>query len=402
MKRGKLRLAVFSLCLLLIFIGGTLYYKKSYYRIYNVLAEAGLELNIPGSLGKWGEERTDGGYYSFVDENGKEIDQMSRQVYIGDEIIVEDNNRYKVIEIKKDTVHCKLIGKENIVWKAEWDQVPVLNLAQGKNNVAIYMTHSDESYIPTDGTESIPGNGGIKKVGNTLGYVLNEKGAQAEVSFTNHDPHDANAYERSRRTAVQLLKTNPIALIDVHRDGVPDPSFYRTIIDDQEATKVRLVVGRQNPHMDTNLEFAKQIKAYYDKDYPGLIHGIFLAHGNYNQDLGPRSILIEVGTHTSSRDAAEKGVALFADGIPKLLGIAAVPGPTVPQRTPSAGAGKSLLWLLVFLVIGGGAFLLISTGSIKGTLNKLSGLGKEFANYFGPVGKTKRQNDHHDQEDNNK
>ena len=386
-KKNRSGLIIILLSLLLIFIGGILYYNKSYYRIYNVVAEASLDLNFLSSWGKGGEERTDGGYYTFVDENGKEIDQMARQVYIGDEIIVEDNNRYRVIRIEKDTVYCKLMGKENIVWQPEWDQVhvvPVMNLARGKNDVAIYMTHTDESYIPTDGTESIPGNGGIKKVGNTLGYVLNEKGATAEVSFSNHDPHDANAYHRSRKTAVQLLKTNPIALIDVHRDGVPDPNFYHIVLDDQEATKVRLVVGRQNPHMDTNLEFAKQIKAYYDKEYTGLIHGIFLAHGNYNQDLGPRCILIEVGTYTNSREAAEKGVALFADGIPRLLSIAAIPG-------PSPGAGKSLLRLLVLLVIGGGAFLLVSTGSIKGSLKKLSGLGQEFTNFLGQI--EKKQDD---------
>ncbi|MBZ4653997.1 MAG: stage sporulation protein [Peptococcaceae bacterium] len=409
MKREKINRFIVYLSLLLIIVGGSLYYYESNPKVYNTVAEAGLELNFLDNLGKWEGERADGGYYTFVDENGKEIDQMARDVFIGDEIIAEDNNRYKVVRIEKDTVYCKLVGKENIAWLPEWDQVPVVNLAQGKNHVAIYMTHTDESYVPTDGTESKPGKGGIKQVGNTLGNALKEKGANAVVSFNNHDPHDANAYHRSRKTAVQLLKTNPIALIDVHRDGVPDPNSYRKVIDGKEATKVRLVVGRQNPHMSSNLEFAKQIKAYYDKNYPGLIKGIFMAKGNYNQDLGPRAILIEVGTHTNSRTAAERGVALFADGIPKVLGIAAVPGPAAPvpgapgpQGAPSPGAGRSLLWLLAFLVIGGGAFLLLSTGSIKGSLNKLGGLGKEFANYLGPVQEKKRQDEEKNTKDPNK
>ena len=76
--------------------------------------------------------------------------------------------------------------------------------------------------------------------------------------------------------------------------------------------QIRLVVGRQNQNMQANLDFAKQIKAYYDEKKPGLIKGIFMAKGNYNQDLAPRSILIEVGTHTNSLEAAQNGAAVFA------------------------------------------------------------------------------------------
>ena len=74
---------------------------------------------------------------------------------------------------------------------------------------------------------------------------------------------------------MQLLKNNPLALIDVHRDGVPDPGFYKTEINGQPGTKIRLVVGRQNPRHASNLDFAKNIKAYFDKKSPGLIKGIF-------------------------------------------------------------------------------------------------------------------------------
>lgn len=391
MMSKRINLLVLCTGVLLMIIGGGLYLYESTPRVYNTLAENGIELNILESLGKWEGELKAGEYYSLVDETGKELDQTGRDVYIGDEFIVEDNNRYKVIKVDSDDKKavCKLVGKENIAWQDEWDQQPVLETAEAKSKIAVYMTHTDESYVPTDGTDSKPGKGGILQVGDTLARTLKDKGVNAEISFNKHDPHDANAYHRSRKTAVQLLKSNPVALIDVHRDGVPDPNFYKTEINGKQGTKVRLVVGRQNPHMSANLEFAKQIKAYFDKKYPGLIKGIFLAKGNYNQDLGPRAILIEVGTHTNSREVAENGVALFAGGIPRLLGAAAGPGvqPGAGGRAPSPGAGSSLLWLLAFVVIGGGAFLLISTGGLKGAGKKLSGLGKEFSNYLGPIRK---------------
>ena len=47
-----------------------------------------------------------------------------------------------------------------------------------------------------------------------------------------------------------------------------------------------------------------------------MIKGIFIAKGNYNQDLAPRSILIEVGTHTNSLEAANNGASVFASLLP--------------------------------------------------------------------------------------
>ena len=37
-----------------------------------------------------------------------------------------------------------------------------------------------------------------------------------------------SAYQRSRRTASKLLSKDPAAIIDVHRDGIPDPDSTLT------------------------------------------------------------------------------------------------------------------------------------------------------------------------------
>ncbi|MFY9378568.1 MAG: stage II sporulation protein P [Peptococcia bacterium] len=398
-RKAKLLLLIF--CLHLMTIGGSIYLLQSNPTVYNTLASAGIGLNVLDSLGIWESELTDGRYITFVDENGQELDHTHHQVYVGDELILEDNNRYKVTSVDMNSLRatCQLVGREELAYLEEWDLMPALDVAAAKKNrIAIYSTHTSESYVPTDGTDSKPGKGGIKKVGQTLANVLEKNGVEAKVSNNNHEPHDANAYHRSRKTAAQLLKTNPAALIDVHRDGVPDPDFYKTTIDGKPATKIRLVVGRQNPHMSANLDFAKQIKAYFDKNYPGLIKGIFMGKGNYNQDLSPRAMLIEVGTHTNSRESAERGVEKFAEGLPKMLGIAGVgPGGTPGSGAPAGrGTSTSLIWLVVAVIVGGGAFLLISTGSLKGSLGKISNLGKEFANYLGPRSKKEEEPDKDD------
>ncbi|MGI6145237.1 MAG: stage II sporulation protein P [Clostridia bacterium] len=389
MKKNLYNRFVFILGIVFLFVGGFLFYYEKNPQVYNTFAQSGIELSFLDNLGSWEKELDCGSYITLVDEAGKELDQLSRFVYVGDEIILEDNKHYKIVKVddKQNKAIAELVGKADIVWREEWDQLPVTLLAQNKGKVGIYMTHTAESYVPTDGTDSIPGNGGILQVGNTLANTIKKQGVESLISFNKHDPHDANAYHRSRKTAVQLLKNNPLALIDVHRDGVPDPGFYKTEINGQPGTKIRLVVGRQNPRHASNLDFAKNIKAYFDKKSPGLIKGIFLGKGNYNQDLGPNSILIEVGTHTNSRTAAERGVAQFAEGIPQIIGAAAGPGGPTPPGGPrgiGTGTGSAILWLLLFTILGGGAFLLLSTGSWKGSLAKLSELGKEFSNYLGP------------------
>lgn len=300
-------------------------------------------------------ERTDGRYYTIYDENRNIIHQTADRLYVGDEYITNNNLRYRIIKIEGDSAYARFVGKE--------PKVKIVSLAAttGQNRtIAIYHTHSDESYVPTDGTHSIYANGGIFKVGDAFANRLRSLGYNVVHSRRPHDPHDANAYYRSRRTAVQLLQKQPLALIDVHRDAVP-PQVYSTVIKGKPVTKVKFVVGRENPRMNANLQFAKELKAAIDKTHPGLIQGILISRADFNQDIAPRSILIEVGAHTNSRYAAQSGIALFADALPKVLGGVSGVKPAVPRS--NKGDWSSLFWGV--LLIGGAiaGFLFFNTGS---------------------------------------
>lgn len=82
-----------------------------------------------------------------------------------------------------------------------------------------------------------------------------------------------------------MLKSKPLALFDVHRDGVDDPEFYRRTEDNENFAQIRFVVGRQNPHMAANLDFAKRLMAFTNEMHWPVAKDIFIARGNYNQDL---------------------------------------------------------------------------------------------------------------------
>lgn len=321
------------------------------------------------------EETSGDKYFTMVDENNNVVHRTGLKVNIGDEYISADNARYKVVEVTGQIARCIYQGEEKMpivnydkqssAWVFTDQEVPVVSGSQ-KPLIAVYHTHSDESYVPTDGKESINGNGGIYDVGQSFVNELERVGFQVEYSENNHNPHDVNAYSRSRRTAAQLMKQQPMAIIDVHRDAVPADE-YTAEVAGQEVTKVKLVVGKQNPNMKTNLEFAKKIKAVMDKKEPGLSNGIYLGKGDYNQDLNPRAMLIEIGAHTNNKQDAEQGAKLFADTMQAVMGLTTDNYSNQPASKPigtdNQGSFQVIAVILAILAAAGGGYYLLNKGS---------------------------------------
>lgn len=357
---------------------------------------------VPG----YAQQPTTHGYFSFVDESGQVVYITGWAVRIGDQCITENNKRFEVVSVEGEIAHVKLVGEVNLsLYEQSINQNPLHVLspriarAQGAGKVAFYHTHTDESYVPTDGKESILGDGGILKVGDAFTSALKAKGMEVIQSDAKHDPHDNMAYERSRRTVVELLKQQPDAIFDIHRDATP-PEVYKMTINGEEVSKLQLVVGKYGATGKQIEDYALQIKAASDKQHPGLIKGIFFAKGgDYNQDLFPKSMLLEVGSHTNSRQSAERGIALFADVIPTILGktapapdnTAGATGLGTTEAGPS-GASKSIGWMVGIVVVGVVAFLFLSTGSMREAKAKLKQFTTtEFANFFGPTRKGKKE-----------
>lgn len=321
-------------------------------------------------------ERNDSGYFSLEDENGV-ITYTARILDIGDSYIAADNQRYEVVEITGDRIIVE--AKEKItlpdmkqlttaVKPSIWERL--FGAAASKqddeerewNTIGIYHTHNAESYVPTSGVDSET-HGDIMEVGRALADALNNLGYNAVWSDNSHLPHDGEAYLRSRRTAVELMKHKPGTLIDVHRDATP-PEVYEIEIEGKPTTKVRIVVGRQNENRETTLEYAKRIKAVADEKYPGIIEGIFDARGNYNQDLGPRMILLEFGAHTNPLELAEQAAQFFAEIIPAAAGLSSSEAAQQETEQTSPVAYRSILWILgitAVIVIG---YLIINKQSL--------------------------------------
>lgn len=358
------------------------------------------------------------GYYKVYDiDNNEILFKIAREVVKDDRYLSGNNKMYKVVKANKknqiayaqfvedvslpeideeifSNIKLTLQDKSNIssiLAQAEQDD-------KSKRKVGIYATHSSESYIPTDGAESIEGDGGILKVAEKLKQGFEKNGVNAIFDDTLHDPHDAGAYKRSRRTALQIMREHqPTSLIDVHRDAIPAEE-YLIEINGEPATKVRLVVARRNQNFKANEDMMKKVKAVADKMHPGLIKDVFYGKGGYNQDLTPRAMLVEVGTYKHKRERSEKSAGYLSEVITTALfggvfkdnkGSAITGKDTTKQIKPdqsggqsNKGSGAGILGILAVVVLGGGGFLFLSSGSTEWK-SKISNFKQEFTNFLG-------------------
>jgi len=263
------------------------------------------------------EELKSGRYFYMIDERGRTILITGRRLGVKDRFLNADNELYEVESVKGNLARARFV--ERVELNTGWGcspggegASPAAQEIKPAYRIAIYHTHNAECYVPSDGTESVYGTGGIHEVGLAFKESLEKKGVKVLYSDQLHLPHDRGAYRRSRGTALRLLREHPDAIFDLHRDAAPWEK-YALELQGEELTQIQIVVGLSNPGVATNQQFAYDLKGYADRIYPGLIHGVLLIWGSYNQDLSPLALLLEVGAHTNTKEAAERGIARFAD-----------------------------------------------------------------------------------------
>lgn len=330
--------------------------------------------------------------WQLYSEEGTYLTTIGEEPEVGDIYISGDNRQYEVTGVSQGRAMATYTGMfplPDVSWLEMDAALPVSALGE-RRLLALYCTHSDESYEPTDGTYSDEKRGSIYEIAHALADALEEKGAETEVSDELHYPHDAGAYRRSRQTAVQLLKSGPDAIFDIHRDGIKDPDEYTVTIGSKQASKIRILVGRGNQNMESNKDFAAMVKAVADKVYPGLIKDIYMGKGAYNQDLYPRALLFECGTYTLSKERVLTSMPMLGDVIYRAMygGVvgsagasdasqnsgraAAVKGGASESASESdAGAGAGIAWVVGLLVVGLCVYGFLATGSGKGAMHKV-------------------------------
>ena len=349
-------------------------------------------------------------------ENGQHLTDICYEPSVGDQYIAADNSLYEIVSVQDTHAIAAEIGQVELPGIDWLDADAAVAVTAASKRIALYCTHSDESYEPSDGTYSTTERGSIYQVAQALADELAHRGITTEAADTLHHPHDAGAYRRSRQTAVKLITSElPDALIDIHRDGIPDPASYEVTIGGEPVSKIRLLVGRGNQNAEVNKEFALMIKAIADRVYPGLIKDIYMGKGTFNQDLLPHSILFECGTYTLEKERVLASMPLMADVLDRALygGVTGSAGRVISdigQKKESAdsivlgepdpitksneGTGSGLGFLGAVLLIGVAGIAILSAGTLKNGTRKASRNIHEMTG--GLIGKPPQEGDEHD------
>ncbi|MDF2502174.1 MAG: stage sporulation protein [Anaerosporomusa subterranea] len=194
--------------------------------------------------------------------------------------------------------------------------------------VAIYHTHTSESFVPTTGVTHRRGGqvGEIVAVGEALVQQLNKYQVQAVHSKQVHDfPSFMKAYGPSELTAKKLLADHPSVqiVLDIHRDAETRENSLAEVNGVSVARIAAIVaVGQEDlvqPHWQKNLAFAKQIDDKMNAYFPGLSRGIQTVEWRYNQHLHERALLFEVGSQETSQEEAERAMEILGGILVEIL-----------------------------------------------------------------------------------
>lgn len=193
--------------------------------------------------------------------------------------------------------------------------------------VAIYCTHSSETYIPYSQTASVSGeHGGVYAAASVVAETLIEAGIGAVVDETIHDYPDWNlSYSNSLNTASQLLAKYPNLdlLIDLHRDAGVSKEDSTTTIDGIEAARIMLVVGSDqrydHENWEVNQALMEMIGDRMEEMYPGLLRRVAVQSGRYNQQTTTGAILVEMGATENTIEEVQYSAQLLANVLASLF-----------------------------------------------------------------------------------
>lgn len=193
--------------------------------------------------------------------------------------------------------------------------------------VAVYHTHTGETYQLTDGLPRLDGKeGGVVRAGEALCRELEQKCGIPTLHIKKiHDRDYGQSYLESEKTVRQVLAEHPEleVLLDVHRDAGKPREDCVVKINGKNVATVLIVVGSDAratfPTWRQNEQFAQVLAAALNKKYPGLCQGVRVKEGRYNQFLHPRALLVEIGSTNNTLEEAVEAAKLLADVVGEVV-----------------------------------------------------------------------------------
>lgn len=205
-----------------------------------------------------------------------------------------------------------------------------IDFSDQEPKILIYHTHGSENFADSKGTEK---EETIIGIGDELVRILEEKyhmktyHDRSFYDMINGSLDRSKAYTYAGNGVKKILKKYPSieVIIDLHRDAVKADTKLLTHINGKPAAKIMFFNGLsrtakngditylQNPYKEDNLAFSLQMQLAAAEMYPGFTRKIYLKGYRYNLHLKPRSLLIEAGAQTNTKEEVKNAMEPLAD-----------------------------------------------------------------------------------------
>lgn len=206
-----------------------------------------------------------------------------------------------------------------------------LNQEKEGPKVLIYHTHSQEGFVDSvqgDPSTTIVGAGeyltqllrdkyGIEVIHETGEYDIDSR----STAYSNVLP----VLERYREEYESLE-----VIIDLHRDELKEGKLL-TEVQGKPTAKFMFFNGLSylnevgdiqylyNPYKEQNLAFSFQLQYLAEQYYPGVARKIYLKGYRYNLHVMPKSLLVEMGAQSNTREEIWNACEVLADLLAKVL-----------------------------------------------------------------------------------
>ena len=194
-----------------------------------------------------------------------------------------------------------------------------LQVQDGGITVLLYHTHTCEAYANEEDltlTRTDDPEKSVVAVGEAMRAALEKEGISVLHDTTIHDVTYTGSYGRSEDTVRACLEEHPEIdiMIDLHRDALRTADDQRirpvAVVNGKKAAQVMIITGcdpdgsMELPLWEENLKLALRLQEQLAEISPELARPLFYCVRNYNQNLSPGALLIEVGTDANMLEEA--------------------------------------------------------------------------------------------------
>lgn len=194
-----------------------------------------------------------------------------------------------------------------------------------------YTQTPDAAYEESSEYRTLEGDHNMTAIGRILAGILEEAGIEVLHDTELHDyPSYNGSYSHAAASTKAYLEKYPTIelILDLHRDAADTSSgqlVTRCSVGGETAAQLMFVMGTDtrlsHPDWERNLSLALKLQVLLERENPGICRDLKLSRNRYNQHLGDRALLIEVGAAGNTQAQAELAARQLGEAIVALLGI---------------------------------------------------------------------------------